>query len=94
MSEENKMNVLVAEDSAVNRKILVHLLVKMGFEVSEFEDGAKAWEDFKSQPAGHYSVVFSDIMMPEMDGLELLKKCSNRKRNKRHSFCIAHSRFR
>ena len=72
MSKE-PIKVLVAEDSAVNRKILVHLLVKMGFEVSEHDDGAKAWEEFKSQPAGTYSVIFSDIMMPEMDGLELLK---------------------
>ena len=47
MSENEKINVLVAEDSAVNRKILVHLLTKMGFEVSEHENGQLAWDDFK-----------------------------------------------
>lgn len=72
MSQE-KLTALVAEDSSVNRKILVHILKKLGFEVSEHENGKLAWEDFKSKPAGTYGVVFSDIMMPEMDGLQLLK---------------------
>ena len=87
MSKE-QINILVAEDSAVNRKILVHLLVKMGFEVSEHEDGAKAWEEFKSKPAGHYSVIFSDIMMPEMDGLELLKNVRTESESKETPFVL------
>ena len=70
---KEKAKVLVAEDSAVNRNILVHLLKKADFEVSEFPDGKAAWEEFKSQPKGTYKFIISDVMMPEMSGLEFLK---------------------
>src|SRR5688500_16215994 len=45
----------------------------MGFTVAEFENGKLAWDEFQNKPAGTFSAVFSDIMMPEMDGLQFLK---------------------
>lgn len=70
---EVQLKVVVAEDSSVNRRILVHLLTRMGFVVSEFPDGAKAWEEIKKGPADQFAAIFSDIMMPELDGITLLK---------------------
>lgn len=66
------MKALVAEDSLPNQKILVLTLKKMGFEVEAFENGEAAWTCLSEAPEG-WDIVFSDIMMPKMDGIELLK---------------------
>ena len=73
MSDGSNGRILVAEDSAPNRKILVHLLEKLGFEVDSFENGQEAW-DFLKSDAENITAIVSDIMMPEMDGLDLLKE--------------------
>ncbi|MGE3974194.1 MAG: response regulator [Bdellovibrionales bacterium] len=66
--------VVVAEDSAPNRSILCHLLKKLGYEVLEAEDGQKALEMLKENMASKKIVaIFSDIMMPNMDGITFLK---------------------
>ncbi|MBN8537153.1 MAG: response regulator [Deltaproteobacteria bacterium] len=68
-----KDTVLVAEDSATNRKILVHVLKKLGYEVIECEDGRVAINILKSQTVKNLVLVISDVMMPNQDGLEVLK---------------------
>ena len=74
MSEDTKEVIVVAEDSAPNRKILVHLLEKLNYEVHSFEDGKQAWEKLDSKELTNVVAVLSDIMMPHMDGIEFLKK--------------------
>lgn len=59
------------EDDAVSRRLLRSWLEKWGHEVTEAEDGAAAWERFS---AGEFPVVVSDWMMPEMDGVEFVRK--------------------
>ncbi len=67
--------IIVAEDSAPNRTILVHLLKKLGFEVVECQDGEIAKNELlKNVEAGKNVVaILSDIMMPKMDGLAFLE---------------------
>ena len=65
------MRVLLVEDDAVSRRLLRSWLEKWGHEVTEAEDGAVAWERFS---AGEFPVVVSDWMMPEMDGVEFVRK--------------------
>ncbi|MDZ4662206.1 MAG: response regulator [Pseudomonadota bacterium] len=65
--------ILVAEDSRPNRNILVQNFKKFGYGVCEFENGKKAWDYLTQKNDKNIVAVFSDIMMPEMDGLELLK---------------------
>ncbi|MCB0412356.1 MAG: response regulator [Bdellovibrionales bacterium] len=76
MSDQNETKecAYVVEDSDVNRRVLVHLLRKMGYEVAEYENGMKAWEALNASDAQVPVAIFSDIMMPELDGLSLLKK--------------------
>jgi CheY-like chemotaxis protein len=64
--------IVVAEDSPPNRKILTHLLEKLGFKVVACANGKEALDALNS---GEHDVklVMSDIMMPTMDGLELLR---------------------
>jgi CheY-like chemotaxis protein len=65
--------IVLAEDSSPNRRILTHLLEKMGFHVVACESGQVALDQLNS---GKHDVklVISDIMMPTMDGLELLRR--------------------
>lgn len=67
--------ILVVEDSTTNRNILVHILKKLGYEVWEAQDGAQAFDTLSKPPTETPLVaVFSDIMMPQKDGLALLKQ--------------------
>lgn len=83
MSEINEVRekIIVAEDSPPNRKILSHLLFKLGYEVADFENGADAWKALESDPARVVAVI-SDIMMPAMDGIQLLQKIRESKQLK------------
>lgn len=74
MSEPQE-KIVVAEDSPPNRKILMHLLQKLGYEVIGCENGENAWEELQKLKTDKQLVaVISDIMMPTMNGIDLLKK--------------------
>jgi DNA-binding response OmpR family regulator len=65
------MKILIADDDAVSRLLLNSALSKLGHDVRQVENGKDAmatWE--KSQP----SLIISDWMMPDLDGLELCRK--------------------
>jgi CheY-like chemotaxis protein len=66
--------VVVAEDSPPNRTILVLLLRKLGFKVFECEDGQIAWDTMDKNRDKNIVAVISDIMMPNVDGMELLRR--------------------
>lgn len=68
-----KETIVVAEDSAPNRKILSHLLQKLGYDVIACENGKMALEAIQKASNLNLVAVLSDVMMPEMDGLSLLK---------------------
>lgn len=63
------MNILVAEDNVPSRILVVRILRKKGHEVFEAPNGIDAVEILRSQKI---DVVFTDWMMPEMDGMELI----------------------
>jgi signal transduction histidine kinase/CheY-like chemotaxis protein len=62
-----RARVLVVEDHIVNREIAVAMLSRLGCEVSVATDGRGA---VRACASGHFDVVFMDIQMPEMDGIE------------------------
>lgn len=77
MSDPNsspKDTIIIAEDSPPNRKILAHLLEKLGYKVIACEHGQEAWEALANPANTNVVLVISDIMMPTMDGLQLLKQ--------------------
>lgn len=65
--------IIIAEDSPPNRKILAHLLEKLGFNVVACEHGQEALDKLKSPELTNVIAVISDIMMPTMDGIALLR---------------------
>ncbi|AFK02027.1 multi-sensor hybrid histidine kinase [Emticicia oligotrophica DSM 17448] len=64
--------ILLVDDNQVNRKVASEILIKAGCEVLTADSGAKAIEVFGE---GHgFDVIFMDIQMPEMDGIETTKR--------------------
>ncbi len=70
---EPKDTIIIAEDSPPNRKILAHLLEKLGFNVCACEHGQEAWDKLNDGKLERVVAVISDIMMPSMDGINLLR---------------------
>ncbi len=70
--------ILVVDDEKVIRDILSDFLSDEGFLVTTTEDGHKALEELESQP---YDLVITDLMMPEIGGLELMEEIHKRKYN-------------
>lgn len=62
--------VLVAEDNAVNRMIIVDILEDEGCRVTAAPDGAEAVKEFAASEEGTFDVVLMDLQMPRMDGYE------------------------
>lgn len=62
--------VLLAEDNDLNAEIATEILVEMGLEVERAENGKKCFDMMLRADSGYYDLVFMDLMMPEMDGLE------------------------
>jgi CheY-like chemotaxis protein len=60
-------HVLVAEDNAVNQKIVCRILQKHGYQVTMASDGRKALAALDRE---HFDLVLMDVQMPEMDGFE------------------------
>src|SRR5688500_13315708 len=71
--EEKK--VLVVEDEANMRRILSAMLSREGFQITTAEDGQQALELLER---GSFPLVISDLRMPHMDGLELLRQLKRR----------------
>ncbi len=65
------MKILLAEDDPISADILQTYLEKWGHEVVAAENGADAWKCFEQE---NITMVISDWMMPEMDGLELVRR--------------------
>lgn len=68
---ENRFPVLVVEDDSVSRMLLELTLVKAGYEVVCAKDGREALALFEKR---FFPIVFTDWMMPEMDGLQLCRR--------------------
>lgn len=68
MSEKKK--ALVADDQAMNRSFVKVYLNARGYEVDTAEDGMKALAACREK---RYDLVFTDIEMPNMNGIEFLR---------------------
>ncbi len=67
VSSQRSLNVLLAEDNAVSRRLAARLLEKCGHQVSLANNGREAVAAFVQQT---FDLVLMDVQMPEMDGFE------------------------
>jgi diguanylate cyclase (GGDEF)-like protein len=70
-SARSAPSLLVVDDVAENRELLIRRFGRRGFQVDEAESGARALALIEE---GQYDIVLLDIMMPVMDGLEVLQR--------------------
>ena len=61
--------ILIAEDDSELRQLFSHVLIKNGYSVTGVCNGKEALDALDK---GNYDLIISDIMMPEMDGYELV----------------------
>jgi two-component system chemotaxis response regulator CheY len=70
----SNITILVIDDMQTMRKIIVNKLTALGFKnILEASDGMKAWEVL-TQTKTPIDLIISDLNMPQLSGIELLKK--------------------
>ena len=65
--------ILLAEDDNDMRRFLVKALERAGYDVCDYDNGASAYERLREEP---FNLLLTDIVMPEMDGIELARRAT------------------
>jgi len=65
--------ILLAEDDNDMRRFLEKALDKAGYDVIAFDNGASAYDRLREEP---FTLLLTDIVMPEMDGIELARRAT------------------
>ena len=73
MTDTYALRILLAEDEEAMRGYLARALEKAGYEVVSVDRGTEAVPLLETQ---HFDLLLSDIVMPEMDGIELAQRCN------------------
>ena len=63
--------ILLAEDDVDMRRFLVKALQNAGFDVISYDNGLSAYQRLREEP---FEMLLTDIVMPEMDGIETLRQ--------------------
>lgn len=79
MAENNSERILVIEDDQFLRELYEELLKDEGYSVDMAADGEEGLKKFHE---GGYNLVLLDIMLPKIDGLEILRKSQENKPKK------------
>ena len=66
--------ILLAEDDNDMRRFLEKALDKAGYVVVSFDNGASAYDRLREEP---FSLLLTDIVMPEMDGIQCIRTLIN-----------------
>ena len=71
LGEVAPLRLLVAEDNAVNQRVIASLLSRLGYQARMVACGTEVLQAVEETP---YDVILMDVHMPEMDGLEATKR--------------------
>ncbi|HEY7297560.1 MAG TPA: response regulator [Xanthobacteraceae bacterium] len=65
--------ILLAEDDVDMRRFLAKALQSAGYQVTSYDNGLSAYQHLREEP---FELLLTDIVMPEMDGIELARRAS------------------
>ncbi len=74
------LQILIAEDNRVNQTVILSVLKKIGYEADVVHNGLEVLEALDKR---HYDLIFMDVMMPEMDGIQATTEIRQRFRGTR-----------
>ena len=75
------MRILLVDDNAINQKVAVRILQQLGYQPAVAGNGREALTTIERQP---FDLVFMDVMMPELDGLEATRLIRKRQAGGEH----------
>lgn len=80
LNEVYPLNILVAEDNAINQKLITRLFEMLGYDIQIAVNGFETINTLNRMPI---DIIFMDVQMPEMDGIEATKQIISRWGNKK-----------
>ena len=78
LAERLPLRVLLVDDNSINQKVAARIVQQLGYKPDLAANGRLALDALDKQ---HYDLVFMDMMMPEMDGLEATRTIRERQQN-------------
>jgi two-component system, cell cycle response regulator CpdR len=70
---QSMIKILLAEDDNDMRRFLVKALETAGYSVQDYDNGMSAYRRLREEP---FELLLTDIVMPEMDGIELARRAA------------------